>query len=1338
MMWKMWFSCWLIALAGVQAFPTFDDLETLSTSETSIRAIARGDLDGDGREDIVYVASLVNRVGWFRNLGDHFGPRIIISPSASGVSAVDVADVDGDGDLDVVVASTGNDRVSLFKNTNGAGTTWSAVTISPILDPQVIAFADLNTDGAVDIVTTDDDRLVWLNNSTGDGSTWVPTDISTNVIPVVVDLVIDDLDHDGHLDVISASSGGPVSLHINSNGDGSQWLNQAIVPGAFATDIDLADINRDGLIDLIVPMVQLDTLVWLPNLGAHSFGIASNIASNLDGLQAVESGDLDHDGWVDVVAGLTTTRKVVAFPGTTNLTFATAITIEDTLRDDWRILLMDFDEDGDDDIFVSSTTDGDLGFSLNELMHRQAAAFCDDQPVGSVVDASTVYTAAADLINSGAPDLLTLEDGGATLVSHLNYFPERFDRVVLKSGLVGATHLELVDMDQDGALDIITHTFDSLDERLLMVHGRTMVTTELNTTRYGASAFTVGDVDRDGDIDIVAGSDVANNIRWFVNTGAPGVPMAPVTIVTGVTDPQDIEIGDLDGDGLMDVVVSSGSQNRLTWYRQTPTTTWQSRTISSTVDNPTEHALVDMDNDGDLDVVLSSDDGLVWYENLLGSGTTWATHTLSTKASGRHMRVCDADQDGDFDLVTILPGDGQIYLYENVSMDNWEEHALTQGPGEHRSLAVADVSRKGHPGIVYTKDATIRFLDACVRHATLSSIPLAPLSGPVSTSVELLRIDYTHEGRAGDLDLALNEIRVRPSHGALPFSSRVEFDQTVAALEVWRDDGSGRLDSGDVLVGSRSAFISFDPITIDMFNVPQRLIAPGETVGFILAAAAEPLAYLAPDRHFRLERLEAPPGNEITSSKTGGEALQISGTTVHSGDLLWSAILLVTGDITYNGVFNSGPFHLGAVVGQALNRVLRLTNPGARVGVQGNTTALEPGAGPWSIAAWVITEDASQTQAIAGKQRTTGVNDGWLFGISHEAGTRQLFLELRTSASSELIRVASPTLANDTWYHLAASWDGGTTEESIRLYINGVEVASTGTGGTLTPPVSNAVAMKLGASGDAPRYFLKGRLDEVTIWNLVLPLATIQAMYQQGVDPLSPGLSGFWNFDDETPDDAIAGRIGSLENLAHFVQENRTPARMESLSGFGGYDAILPGDFSYTFFAWVDANQNGRHDAWEPSGVHTNRIDLAFADRPNVDITFTDTFDVDSDGDGVPDFYEFLWFNDTIAGVAGDDFDMDGYTVLEEFIMDSSPLDRLDFLRILDVVTSTNQPPNILFRSSNSRRYTLQSTPTPADTNSWTDVDGWVRVPGLGLPTQALEGIDSPSNRLYRVLVELP
>jgi hypothetical protein len=62
MMWKMWFSCWLIALAGVQAFPTFDDLETLSTSETSIRAIARGDLDGDGREDIVYVASLVNRV----------------------------------------------------------------------------------------------------------------------------------------------------------------------------------------------------------------------------------------------------------------------------------------------------------------------------------------------------------------------------------------------------------------------------------------------------------------------------------------------------------------------------------------------------------------------------------------------------------------------------------------------------------------------------------------------------------------------------------------------------------------------------------------------------------------------------------------------------------------------------------------------------------------------------------------------------------------------------------------------------------------------------------------------------------------------------------------------------------------------------------------------------------------------------------------------------------------------------------------------------------------------------------------------------------------------------
>jgi hypothetical protein len=1338
-MWRLCFSLWSAAGLLVQAFPTFDEVATLTTTEVGAQALARGDLDGDGLEDIVYVAGSSNRVGWFRNLGDHFDSRKIISSLAIGVSHLDLADVDGDGDVDVVVGSPGNNRVILFKNTNGTGQTWTMISIAPIQVPQAIAFADINRDGAPDIVTTDADQLIWLNNSSGDGSSWVSTVIETNLTGVI-DLLVSDLDKDGALDVVSTSSAGPVSLHINMLGDGSTWLNQAILPLAFASDLELADINRDGLPDLILAVPGLNTLAWLPNQGAHSFGAATTIADNLSSVWALTSGDLDSDGWVDIVVGLAGDDVVMAFPGLAGSVFAAPVLVENSFNDPHALLLMDTDMDGDEDVFFLSTSDADIGVAINENMHRRADAFCDDQLVGSVANASTVYTAAADLDGNGKMDLLTLEDSGATLVAHLNNLLTGFDRVVLRTGLSGARHLETVDLDRDGVLDVITHSFDFLDERLLMINGSTLVTTELNTLRYKAAVFAVADLDRDGDADIVAGSDTSNDIRWFVNAGAPIVAMSPTTIATGVTDPRDIAIGDLDGDGRLDVVVSSGAQDRVTWYKQPAFGSWQSRTINATMDNPERVELADMDGDGDLDVVHTAGGGLLWYENTLGNGTSWTTHMLSNAAFGPHLQVRDVDADGDQDLVVIQPDDGQIYLYESLDpaqVDGWNIHRVSAGTGVYRSLALADYSGKGRLAAGYTIDARIGYLDACIRHAGVSSVPLAPLTGTVSTPIELLRINYQHEGRPGDLAMALKQLLLRPNHGGTPFSSQAEFDQMIERLEVYRDDGTGRYEeSADELVPS--VFTGFNPVSITLDDVVQREIAPGESVGFIVVAIAEPAAYLSANRSFGIERLAD--AGELSTVRADGQALDLYGLTGHSGDVLWSGLLSVSGDIRYTGIFNAGINHyLGAVVGRALNSVLSSLGPGQRAVVQGNTADLEPGTGPWSISAWVNTRDAAQTQAFVGKQQASGIHEGWVLGISRDAGSRQPFLELRADADNELIWVAEMTLSDNTWYHLAATWDGGTGPSSVRVYINGVEVQAAMGSGSLGQPVASIFAeLALGASSGPPSlHHLDGAVDEVAIWNVELGSLAVQALFQQGVDPQAPGLRGFWAFDDGTANDQVdALRIGTL--TAALILDNRAPSITELVPGFGTYMVNLPGDFSYELFAWIDANGNGLHEVWEPSGVHSNRIDLQFATVSGVDITFTDTFNIDSDGDGVPDFFEFAWFNDPIAAEVDADIDGDGYTLAQEYIMDTSPVDANDFLRVTDVLSSVGQPPKIVFSGSNTRVYTLQSTPNPGDTNNWMNVAGQVRIPGIGSSGQAIEGLDSTSNRLYRVLVELP
>jgi hypothetical protein len=78
---------------------------------------------------------------------------------------------------------------------------------------------------------------------------------------------------------------------------------------------------------------------------------------------------------------------------------------------------------------------------------------------------------------------------------------------------------------------------------------------------------------------------------------------------------------------------------------------------------------------------------------------------------------------------------------------------------------------------------------------------------------------------------------------------------------------------------------------------------------------------------------------------------------------------------------------------------------------------------------------------------------------------------------------ASGALPVNSWTHLAATFDGAT----LRLYVNGVQVASQARTGTLT--TSNAV-LTIGHNIFGERFI--GRIDEVRIYNRALTAAEIQ------------------------------------------------------------------------------------------------------------------------------------------------------------------------------------------------------------------------------------------------------
>jgi hypothetical protein len=117
------------------------------------------------------------------------------------------------------------------------------------------------------------------------------------------------------------------------------------------------------------------------------------------------------------------------------------------------------------------------------------------------------------------------------------------------------------------------------------------------------------------------------------------------------------------------------------------------------------------------------------------------------------------------------------------------------------------------------------------------------------------------------------------------------------------------------------------------------------------------------------------------------------------------------------------------------------------------------------------------------------------------------------------------------WIHVAWTWAG--SSQTLKLFINGSDVLPAVE--KVTPPELNNGNLFLGRSPfpSSADHYLKGQLDEMRIWNVVRTPAEILANYAQIIDPSTPGLVGYWNFNETLTDQSVldlspAGNDGSL------------------------------------------------------------------------------------------------------------------------------------------------------------------------------------------------------------------
>src|SRR5690242_748514 len=115
-------------------------------------AIATGDLNGDGKVDVVLGNSTDHTVGVILGNGDGTFQAPMNFNGATNVNNLEVGDFNKDGHLDVVVDDQFRDVVNLLLG-NGDGTLQAPVPYATGHNPNSISVADVNNDGNLDLIT---------------------------------------------------------------------------------------------------------------------------------------------------------------------------------------------------------------------------------------------------------------------------------------------------------------------------------------------------------------------------------------------------------------------------------------------------------------------------------------------------------------------------------------------------------------------------------------------------------------------------------------------------------------------------------------------------------------------------------------------------------------------------------------------------------------------------------------------------------------------------------------------------------------------------------------------------------------------------------------------------------------------------------------------------------------------------------------------------------------------------------------------------------------------------------------------------------------------------------
>lgn len=589
---------------------TFTDMGRQAVGKGPV-AVKVADVNGDGKPDFAVLNQTDKTVSVYLN-GTAKGAATATYSAKSyvvGTAPADLVflDANGDGHPDIVVSNSGdNDLSALFGD--GAGGFAAGVHFGSGQGPAAMATGDLNNDGKPDLVVCDGaffaTSLTVLLGGFPGGLVSKP-DLIVASSPSAA--AIADLDGDGNNDVLVAM-GSTISI-VRGNGtadftsSASTSQSSIVSVGSSPRSVVVADLDLDGIPDLIVANYYSAQLTVAYGLPTGGFGPATTTTFNAAGGGGLGYGvvvavaDVNQDGKPDILLlarGTPDQLAVFLQASSGNRTFVeTDYNLGTTGGVARGMAVADVNGDGIPDVVTANLTDG----TFSVLLGSPSGAFTSLIVAGnpgpfSYGNATGAYAVAVrDVNHDGFPDIAIVNgDGTVSVLAGPTFQTNLTVATPPNAGVASPSFasVALVDLNRDGNLDLaVAITNGSAAAKLVFFAGNgtgafpaTPTVTCPDPTITGATSLAVGDLNGDGFLDVVLSNNsligpsaspdaVSLLLQDKTATFQFAATLTPPTISGGAgTTPFGVVITDVNRDGAPDVVVGNSGAGTVQVFQQ--------------------------------------------------------------------------------------------------------------------------------------------------------------------------------------------------------------------------------------------------------------------------------------------------------------------------------------------------------------------------------------------------------------------------------------------------------------------------------------------------------------------------------------------------------------------------------------------------------------------------------------------------------------------------------------------------------------------------------------------------------------------------------------------------